>query len=72
MGSSRRIYELNDCPVCGSKAQEKNVYKPFPHGWVGCKECRIYHPWVNGGKMQAVRDWNARGEEHYDAQQRLL
>ena len=68
----RRSYTLIDCPTCGAKGQEKNVYKPFSHGWVGCKNCKTYRPWVNGGKMQAVRDWNARGEEQRHAQQRLL
>lgn len=68
---SRRSYTLNDCPICGAKGQEKNVYKPFPHGWVGCNNCKTYHPWVNVGKMQAVRDWNARGEEHHEAAQTI-
>lgn len=66
----RRNYTLNDCPVCGAEGQEKNVYKPFPHGWVGCKNCRIYHVWINGGKMRAVEDWNRRGQT--DVQQKLL
>lgn len=72
MKKARRSYTLIDCPKCGNPAQEKNVYKPFPHGWVGCKTCRVYIQWVNGGKMQAVSVWNRRGEDNKDAQQRLL
>lgn len=57
--SNRYIWELEPCPVCGRDGQMKDVYHPFTHGWVGCKECQKIIYWAGKGKNTAVDAWNA-------------
>lgn len=56
--SKRKSWELEPCPVCGRDAQWKDVYQPFSHGWVGCKECQRFIKWSGKGKKTAVDQWN--------------
>lgn len=51
--------ELKPCPFCGKPGQEKKVYKPFFHGWVGCPECKCYINYEHSDKYAVIR-WNRR------------
>ena len=57
--SKRKAWELEPCPLCGRDGQMKDVYQPFAHGWVGCKECQRFIQWSGKGKRTAIEVWNA-------------
>lgn len=58
--------KLARCQTCGADGQEKNVYEPFAHGWVGCKKCRRYVNWVKHGKLTAIKLWNEQNGKSYE------
>ena len=54
-----RLY-IRRCPLCGGRASEGYYRKPYPNGWIGCINCRLYTNWTNKGYEDAVKRWNRR------------
>ena len=55
--------ELENCPLCGGKAEVKAFSGMFQHGWVGCAACSLYINWSHDPEG-AIKKWNKRVKPH--------
>ena len=50
---------VENCPLCGGKAEVREFRGMFRHGWVGCVQCGCYINW-NHDPAGAIAKWNKR------------